>query len=85
MCGRKDRLLIEQIGQLQGHIPRLEEEIEKQIPFEAFAQRLVAVPAPGKVGGWTILAEIWDSGSPGATAPTRLSGLNPKWGLGAGR
>jgi transposase len=54
------RLLIEQISQLQQHIHRIEDEIEKQIPFEASAERLMAVPGLGKVGGWTILAEIGD-------------------------
>ncbi len=54
------QLMLEQISQLQQHIHRLEEEIEKQIPFEASAERLMAVPGLGKVGAWTILAEIGD-------------------------
>lgn len=54
------RLMLEQISQLQQHIHRLEEEIEKQIPFEASAKRLMAVPGLGKVGAWTILSEIGD-------------------------
>ena len=54
------QLMIEQISQLQGHIHRLEEEIERQVPFEEAAERLMAVPGLGKVGAWTILAEIGD-------------------------
>lgn len=54
------QLMLEQISQLQQHIHRLEEEIEKQIPFEVSAERLMAVPGLGKVGAWTILAEIGD-------------------------
>ncbi|WP_138429601.1 IS110 family transposase [Fodinibius saliphilus] len=54
------QLLIEQISQVQSHIHRIEEEIEKQVPFEASAERLMAVPGLGKVGAWTILAEIGD-------------------------
>ena len=54
------RLLIEQMSQLQTHIHRIEEEIERQVPFEAAAQRLMEVPGLGKVGAWTILAEIGD-------------------------
>lgn len=54
------RLMIEQISQLQTQIHRIEEEIEKQVPFEASADRLMAVPGLGKVGAWTILAEIGD-------------------------
>lgn len=54
------QLMLEQISQLQDHIHRLEEEIEKQAPFEATAERLMAVPGLGKVGAWTILAEIGD-------------------------
>lgn len=53
-------LLIAQLSQLQGHIHRIEGEIEKQVPFEAAAQRLMEVPGSGKVGAWTILAEIGD-------------------------
>lgn len=49
MCGRKDRLLIEQIGQLQQHLHRLEEEIERQGPFEASAERLVAYIGPSSM------------------------------------
>lgn len=54
------RLLLQQISQLQQHIHRIEDEIERQVPFEASAQRLMAVPGLGKVGAWTILAEIGD-------------------------
>jgi len=54
------QLLLEQISQLQEHVHQIEEEIEKQIPFEASAERLMAVPGLGKVGAWTILAEIGD-------------------------
>lgn len=43
-------LLIKQISQLQTHIHRIEDEIEKQVPFEAAAQRLMEVPGLGKVG-----------------------------------
>mgnify|MGYP006293868409 CR=1 FL=1 len=53
-------LLIEQMSQIQQHIHRIEEEIEKQVPFEAAAERLMEVPGVGKVGAWTILAEIGD-------------------------
>lgn len=51
-------LMLGQIRQLQTHIHRLEDEIEKQIPFEESVERLMAVPGLGKVGAWTILAEI---------------------------
>jgi transposase len=54
------QLMLEQISQLQIHIHRMEEDIEKQAPFEASAERLMAVPGLGKVGAWTILAEIGD-------------------------
>lgn len=54
------QLMLEQISQIQGHIQRIEEEIEKQIPFEASAERLMGVPGLEKVGTWTILAEIGD-------------------------
>ncbi len=54
------QLLIEQMSQLQQHIHRVEEEIEKQLPYEALAKRLMALPGLGKVGAWTILAEIGD-------------------------
>ena len=54
------QLLCEQISQLQQHIHRIEQEIEKQLPFEASAERLMAVPGLGKVGAWIILAEIGD-------------------------
>lgn len=54
------QLLCEQISQLQQHIQRMEDEIEKQVPFEAAAERLMAVPGLGKVGAWTILAVIGD-------------------------
>jgi transposase len=42
--------MIEQISQLQGHIHRLEEEIERQVPFEEAAELLMAVPGLGNVG-----------------------------------
>ena len=54
------QLMIEQISQVQTHIHRIEEEIERQVPFEETAERLMAVPGLGKVGAWTILAEIGD-------------------------
>jgi transposase len=54
------QLMLKQISQLQQHIHRLEEEIEKQAPFKVSAERLMAVPGMGKVGAWTILAEIGD-------------------------
>jgi transposase len=54
------QLLCKQISQLQGHIHRIEQEIEKQVPFEQSAERLMAVPGLGKVGAWTIIAEIGD-------------------------
>lgn len=53
-------LMIEQICQLEAQIHRLEEQIETQIPFEEAAGRLMDVPGLGKVGAWTILAEIGD-------------------------
>jgi len=54
------QLMLEQISQLQSHIHRLEEEIERQVSFEEAAERLMTVPGLGKVGAWTILAEIGD-------------------------
>src|SRR5699024_10241594 len=54
------QLILEQISQLQTHIHRLEEEIDQQVPFEETAERLMAVPGLGKVGAWTIMAEIGD-------------------------
>jgi transposase len=54
------QLMLTQVSQLQIHIHRLEEEIDKQIKFDEAAQRLMAVPGLGKVGAWTILAEIGD-------------------------
>jgi transposase len=54
------QLMLEQISQLQGHIHRLEEEIEQQVVFDGVAERLMAVPGMGKVGAWTILAEVGD-------------------------
>ncbi|MDZ7693198.1 MAG: hypothetical protein U5K69_19105 [Balneolaceae bacterium] len=42
------QLMIEQISQLQQHIHRIEQEIEKQIPFGASAERLMTVPGLGK-------------------------------------
>src|SRR5699024_10795195 len=54
------QLILEQISQLQTHIHQLEHEIEQQVPFEETAQQLMAVPGLGKVGVWTILAEIGD-------------------------
>jgi len=54
------QLLIQQIGQLQEHIHRIEDEIDRQVPFEEAAQRLMDVPGLGKVGAWTIMAEIGD-------------------------
>lgn len=59
-AGLQAELMIGQISLLQTHIHRLEEEIEKQVPFEASAERLMEVPGLGKVGAWTILAEIGD-------------------------
>lgn len=59
-AGLQAELMIEQIIQLQRQIHRIEEEIDKQVPFEATAERLMAVPGLGKVGAWTILAEIGD-------------------------
>ncbi|SMO79408.1 IS110 family transposase [Fodinibius sediminis] len=59
-AGLQAELMIEQIIQLQRQIHRIEEEIEKQVPFEATAERLMAVPGLGKVGAWTIMAEIGD-------------------------
>ncbi|WP_276611336.1 hypothetical protein [Fodinibius halophilus] len=41
--------MIAQLSQLQLHIHRVE-EIEKQVPFEAAVECLMAVPGLGKVG-----------------------------------
>ena len=54
------QLMLGQIRQLQTDIHRLEEEIEQQNTFNEAAERLMAVPGLGKVGVWTILAEIGD-------------------------
>ncbi|SHG70180.1 Transposase [Fodinibius roseus] len=59
-ANRQAELLIAQLSQLQGHIHRIEEEIEKQVPFEAAAERLMDVPGLEKVRAWTIMAEIGD-------------------------
>lgn len=53
-------LMLAQISQLQKHINRLEQEIERQGVFTEAAQRLIEVPGIGKVSAWTILAEIGD-------------------------
>jgi transposase len=53
-------LMLGQIRQLQTDIHRLETEIEQQAAFDEAAERLQAVPGLGKVGVWTILAEIGD-------------------------
>jgi hypothetical protein len=52
------QLILEQISQLQKHIQRLEQEIDRQSTFDEAAKRLMDVPGMGQVGGWTILAEI---------------------------
>jgi transposase len=54
------QLMLEQIRQLQLHIHRLEDEIEQQAAFDEPAERLQAMPGMGKVGAWTIMAEIGD-------------------------
>ncbi|HLR32362.1 MAG TPA: transposase [Fodinibius sp.] len=54
------QLMLEQISQLQLHIHRLEGKIEQQAAFDEPAERLMRVPGIGKVGAWTILAEIGD-------------------------
>jgi transposase len=54
------QLMLKQINQLQKHICRLEEEIESQVFFGEATKRLMKVPGMGKVGAWTILAEIGD-------------------------
>lgn len=54
------QLLLEQISQLQQHIHRLEDQIEQQSSFNIQIERLLEVPGLGKVGAWTILAEIGD-------------------------
>src|SRR5699024_3104724 len=54
------QIMLGQIRQLQSDIHRLEEEIEQQSTFNEAAERLMAVPGLGKVGVWTILAEIGD-------------------------
>jgi len=56
------KLLIAQIRQLQGHIHRIEQEIDRQTTFNQQVQRLLEVPGLGLVGAWTILAEIGDIG-----------------------
>jgi transposase len=38
----------------------MEQEIERQASFTEAADRLMAVPGIGKVGAWTILAEVGD-------------------------
>jgi len=53
-------LLIGQVSQLQTQIHRIEDEIDRHVPFETTAERLMAVPGLGNVGAWTILAEIGD-------------------------
>jgi transposase len=53
-------LMLEQISQLQAHIHQIEQEIEQQTAFDEAADRLLAVPGMGKVGAWTILAEVGD-------------------------
>jgi transposase len=53
-------LMLAQISQLQKHLHRLEKEIEKQGIFTEAVKRLMEVPGIGKVGAWTILAEIGD-------------------------
>jgi transposase len=54
------QLMLGQIRQLQTDIHRLEEEIEQQAAFDELAERLMDVPGLGKVGAWTIMAEIGD-------------------------
>jgi len=54
------RLMLGQIRRLQSDIHRLEEAIDEQATFGEAAERLQAVPGLGKVGAWTILAEIGD-------------------------
>lgn len=54
------RLMLTQIIQLQKHIHRMEQEIEQCPEFDGQIQRLVEIPGLGKVGAWTILAEIGD-------------------------
>ena len=54
------QLMLEQLSQLQLHIHRLEGKIEQQAAFDEPAERLMGVPGMGKVGAWTILAEIGD-------------------------
>jgi len=59
-ASRQAGLLIAQIRQLQTQIHRIEEEIDRQVPFEESAQRLMEVPGLGNVGAGTILAEMGD-------------------------
>ena len=54
------RLMLKQVRQIQIHIHQIEQEIEEQSTFNEAAERLMAVPGLGKVGVWTILAEIGD-------------------------
>jgi transposase len=54
------KLMLAQISQLQKHIHRLEQEIEKQGVFTEAVKRLMEIPGIGKVNAWTILAEIGD-------------------------
>jgi transposase len=54
------QLMLEQIRQLQTHIHQIEQEVERQATFDEPAQRLQAMPGMGKVGAWTIIAEIGD-------------------------
>lgn len=53
-------LTIEQVIQLTHHIQRLEEAIEQYSNFDEQVQRLLEIPGMGKVGVWSILAEIGD-------------------------
>ncbi|MDZ7693875.1 MAG: transposase [Balneolaceae bacterium] len=57
-AGLQAELLIAQICQLQTHIHRMEDQIEQQSTFTQQVNRLLEVPWVGKVGAWTILAEI---------------------------
>src|SRR5699024_2420368 len=59
-AGLQARMLTEQISQLQVHIHQLEQTIDQQSTFGQAAERLMEVPGIGKVGAWTILAEVGD-------------------------
>jgi len=55
-------LLVDQILQLQSHIHRLEQMIERREAFSGDLELIKPIPGIGLVNGWSILAEIGDIG-----------------------